>query len=313
MQRCIAGIRINKVASHKAPIPDDPRVLARHFKSLGIFLGADMVGICKMQPSYAYTHNLEGEPLFSDYKYAIVLIARKNVETMAASDGCESIVDSISFQTYQRLAMQTETMANYIRRLGYPAMATHMFGYLTMMPPLIIDAGLGEMSRMGMAVNPFIGGNFKSAAVLTDIPLEVDKPIDFGLRDYCKHCRVCIKSCPVGAIPEGEPIVYNGYENYVIDRAACIKHNIDNRVCGRCSRLCPWSNLDVRPEAYKDWDGTNEWLHKRARERTKDIIAKGWREPTEDTDKWWFDLVKGEDLKSDELFTADTEVFRKNE
>ena len=45
--------RANKVAEKKAPIPTDPRVLSRHLKCLGHFLGADIVGIgrCRSPPS----------------------------------------------------------------------------------------------------------------------------------------------------------------------------------------------------------------------------------------------------------------------
>lgn len=307
MQGVVANVPQNPVADTKAPIPEDPRVLARHIKSLGIFLGADMVGICKMQPSFAYTHNADGMEVFSDYKYAIVMIARKHVPTVTASDGAESIMDPASFQAYQRLTCQSETMANYIRRLGYEAAPSHMFGYLNMMMPLIIEAGLGEVGRMGLAINPFLGANYKSAAVLTNLPLEVDQPIDFGLQEYCRHCRVCVNSCPANAISEGEKVVYNGYETWNIHREACFSYYLNNRVCGRCSKLCPWSNPDISPEAYADWDGTNEWLHERARQRTKQIIENGWKDPQEETDKWWFDLVKG-DMDKDELFVADTEL-----
>ncbi len=305
MQAVVANVPQNPVASKKAPIPNDPRVLVRHIKSLGIFLGADMVGICKMQPSFAYTHSAEGQELFSDYKYAIVMIARKHVPTVTACDGAESIMDPASFQAYQRLTCQSETMANYIRRLGYEAAPSHMFGYLNMMMPLIIEAGLGEVGRMGIAINPFLGANYKSAAVLTNLPLETDKPIDFGLQDYCKHCRVCVNACQVGAISDGDMVEYNGYETWNMDREKCFRYYLENRVCGRCSKMCPWSNPDITPEAYKDWDGSTEWLHERARKRTREIIANDWQDPEEATDKWWFDLAK-KDMDSDELFVADT-------
>lgn len=312
MQHCISGVRINKVASKKAPIPDNPRVLSRHIKSLAIFLGADMVGICKLPQSSVYTRNVRGEPISAPYDYAIVFIVRKHVPTMTASDGCESVVDPISFQAYQRLACQAQTMANYIRRLGHDAMATHMFSYLTMMPQLILEAGLGEMSRMGLVVNPFIGANFKSAAVLTNMPLEVDKPVDFGLQDYCENCNVCVKACPEGAVPSGDKIIYNGYETWIIDREKCIKQALKTRICGRCTKMCPWSNVDVRPEAFSNWDGNVEWLHERAKQRTRDIISQDWHASCEQTDKWWFDLVK-HDMNSDELFIADEGELIHNE
>ena len=305
VQRFIGQMPQNEVASTIAPITQDPRTLARHIKSFATFCGADMVGICKMQPHFVYTHNEFGEELFNDYKYAIVLIVRKHVPTMTATDGSESMVDAISYQAYQRLALQTQTLANYIRRLGYPAAPSHMMHYHTLMMPMVVEAGLGEISRMGLAVNPFIGANFKAAAVLTDMPLEIDKPIDFGLRDFCYHCGVCRKVCPEGAIPGGDPVIYNGYESWQIDKDKCGRRCMEKRICGRCSRLCPWSNPDISPEAYKDWDGSIEWLHDRARARIKEMVARNFREPEEDINKWWFDLLQ-KDENSDELVAVET-------
>jgi epoxyqueuosine reductase QueG len=44
------------------------------------------------------------------------------------------------------------------------------------------------MNRM---VNPLFGGNVRIGAVLTDLPLAVDKPIDFGLQKFCVKCKKC--------------------------------------------------------------------------------------------------------------------------
>ena len=80
---------------------------------------------------------------------------------------------------------------------------------------------------------------------------------------------------------------------------------MEKRICGRCSRLCPWSNPDISPEAYKDWDGSIEWLHDRARARIKEMIARDFREPEENINKWWFDLLQV-DENSDKLIAVET-------
>ena len=113
--------KLNPVAPDRAPIPDDPRVLSRHVKMLGHILGADLVGIGPLSQSAVYTHNMKGRDIEAPFKYAIVLLARKHEPTLGAANGWEEIVDPASFQAYQRLAMQTETMANYLRRLGFEA------------------------------------------------------------------------------------------------------------------------------------------------------------------------------------------------
>lgn len=50
--------RRNPVAAKKAPVPDDPRVMSRHIKALGYFLGADIVRIGLLPQSAVYSENI---------------------------------------------------------------------------------------------------------------------------------------------------------------------------------------------------------------------------------------------------------------
>ncbi len=50
------------MAAKKAPIPDDPRVMSRHLKSLGYFLGADLMGIGRLPQSAVYSSDVRGKP-----------------------------------------------------------------------------------------------------------------------------------------------------------------------------------------------------------------------------------------------------------
>ena len=283
----------NPVAPERAPIPEDPRVLSRHVKMLGYFLGADMVGIGPLSQSAVYSHNMKGRELEAPYKYAIVLLCRKYEPTWNAANGWEEIVDPASFQAYQRLLMQTETMANYLRRLGFEAEASNMNRYVTLMPQIVLDAGLGEVSRMGIILNPFLGANFKSATVLTNLELETDGYIDFGLQDYCSKCTVCAQQCPSGAIARGPKTLYNGYYTWKMDSKACSDFDVLNKegcVCGRCTKVCPWHVPFAEPGDFADWDGSIEWLHKQVDEQKARLVAENYVHPTEATDKWWFQL-----------------------
>ena len=157
-------------------------------KAWAYFLGADIVGICEASESAYYTHDtFTGKEITPGLQIRHCFCsAARNTHTSKRSNGYDWIFDAVSFQTYQRLAMQTETMANYIRQLGHEAEASNMYNYLTLMPELVLRAGLGEVSRMGIILNPFLGANYKSAAVLTNLELETDKFIDFGLQDFCE-------------------------------------------------------------------------------------------------------------------------------
>jgi ferredoxin len=293
IQTHINSIKRNPPAPHKAPIPDDPRVLSRHIKSLGYFLGADMMGICKLPKSAVYTHDMSGKPIDADFKYAVVFLCVKDLKTVNASNGYDWIFDPVSFQAYQRLACQTETAANYIRRLGFEAEASNMDRYLTLMPQLILEAGLGEVSRLGIVLNPFVGANFKAAAVLTNLPLEADLPVDFGLQEYCSSCRICAEQCPTRSISFGEKVIYNGYETWKMNERTCASFAMLNKkgnMCGRCAKVCPWNRPDVSPDHYKNWDGDMLKIIDEVNQQAKRMKEQNYVHESENTHKWWLDL-----------------------
>ena len=295
LQGHVNSIRTKRVAtaSGKAPIPDDPRVRSRHLKSLGYFLGADIMGICKLPQSALYTHHYDGTPIETDLPYAIVFVSRKHERTIRASNGWDQIIDPASFQAYQRVALQSEVAANYIRRLGWRAEPSNMDAYLTLMPQILLMAGIGEVSRMGIILNPFLGTNFKAACVLTDMALEVDKPVDFGLQEYCGDCRICAEQCPSGAISSGDQVLYNGYYTWKLNAEVCSRFDVLNQegcVCGRCTKVCPWTRPDSRPEDFADWDGSLDILHAGVNRQRALLAENNYVDPREATQKWWFEL-----------------------
>jgi NAD-dependent dihydropyrimidine dehydrogenase PreA subunit len=295
LQMHINGYKLaaNAVATRQAPIPEDPRVRSRHIKSLGYFLGADLVGVGHLPQSAVYTTDVQGETVEAPYKYAIVFLARKNEQTLSASNGWDDIVDSASFQAYQRLATQTEVTANYLRRLGHDALASNMENYVTLMPQVILEAGLGEVCRMGIILNPFLGANFKAAAVLTNMELEVDGYVDFGLQEFCSKCTICAQQCPVGAISRAGQTLYNGYYTWKLNREACSAFDVTNKegcVCGRCTKVCPWHRPTMDGRDYAGWDGNLEWLYKTVDEQRERLLANNFVNEDEYAKKWWFRL-----------------------
>ena len=242
---------------------------------------------------------MKGREIDAPYPYAIALVVRKHEPTLGASNGWEEIVDGASFQAYQRVALQTEAMANYIRRLGWNAVATNMNSYVTLMPQIALDCGIGEVSRMGIVLNPFLGANFKVAAVLTDMELEADGYVDFGLQDYCSSCTICAEQCPSHAITRGGQTLHNGYYTWKLNDRVCSDFDVLNKegcVCGRCTKVCPWHRPHMDARDFAEWDGDLAWLHATVDEQRERLIANDFVDPHERTDKWWFalDEVDGE-------------------
>jgi reductive dehalogenase len=286
-----SSIREEEVTATRAPIPEDPQVLSRHIKRLGYFLKADIVGICRLPKSAVYTHERDGKPVNINYRNAIVLVVSKEYETVDASSGFDWIGDSLSFQAYLRLAVIAEVIASYIKKLGYPALPQSVAGgYQVLIPPLLLWAGIGEVSRAGIILSPFLGLGFKAAAVLTDMPLVPDMPVDFGLQDFCQHCQACAEICPSNAILSGDKVLYNGYETWKLNEQRCASYSVSNKngtICNLCVKVCPWTRLLTWKQNLFRWAvGRSSFTRKLALRSIKRPIRSG---PRQDK-KWWFDL-----------------------
>lgn len=279
-----------EVAQAKAPLPQDPKTLSQHIKQLGYFLRADIVGICRL-PQYAvYSHDLAGNPVELDHKSAILIVIDQDYDTMLGSTGDDWISGSQSFIGYSTSAFMACTMANYIRKLGYPARAHHVFNYQVLVVPLLLLAGIGEICRAGVVLNPFLGTRFKVAVVTTDLPLEPDSPVDFGLQEFCRKCLKCADECHARAIPDGDKVMLNGYENWRFDADRCSKYRVSNQggsSCGRCIKVCPWN----KPEGWSH--DTVRWMVKhtpcldRLLVKMDDVWGYGKRDKRH---QWWLDL-----------------------
>ena len=229
--------RDGNMAKSKAPLLDNPEVITRHIKETAYFLRSDAVGVCEL-PAYAvYSHQFSfkdmdaGEkPLELDHTHAIAILIDQDDRTNQAFNGSDWISNSMSMMSYATSGFVAITLAEYIRRLGYSAKAHYAPYYDLMVPPILLMAGLGEMSRMGDTVlHPFMGPRFKAAVVTTNLPMTPDKPIDFGLQDFCSQCKKCARDCPSGAISDGDKIMHNGYEKWPLDVKKCTTMRVGNQ------------------------------------------------------------------------------------
>ncbi|OCZ49370.1 reductive dehalogenase [Dehalobacter restrictus] len=250
----------------KLPIPD-PEQMSMHIKDVAYYLRADEVGIGKM-PEYGYYSDkmnppmmgiiggmvprgtpLQDVPFTEKMPYVIVVAVEQHLETYLASTGYDGISDSQSFRCYHATANISIIMAKYIRELGYHARAHHFGNYGAVMAPCLIAAGMGELTRTGDCVaHPRMGFRNKVAAITTDLPLVPDKPIDFGMADFCRVCNKCADNCPSQAITHDRDMVdYNGYLRWNSDFKKCAQFRAGNDQgvsCGVCIKVCPWSSKE---------------------------------------------------------------------
>ena len=276
----------------KAPIPADLQERANHVKSLSYFMGADIVGICKV-PDYAwYSHQMDGTPIEPKHKYAIVMLCDQGFETTSAASGDDWVSNSQSMRGYLRGSIAATTLTNYLLELGYEAQAHTNLDSDVLHIPLILQAGLGELSRIGEVVlNPFLGPRFKSSVVTTNIDLATDLPIDFNLQKFCQSCMKCARECPVSAIPWGDKVMFNGYEMWKPDVEACTKYRLQNPAgsgCGRCIKVCHYSKEGLMQHRWALWLAINFTASHRFLIWLDDALGYGNQVRER---RWWWDLV----------------------
>ncbi|MBT6273357.1 MAG: Fe-S protein, partial [Chromatiales bacterium] len=271
---------------------------------LSYFLGSDLTGICKI-PEYAWnSHHDNGEVITPYHRYAVVMLIDQGHDTMEGASGDDWISGVQSMRGYLRGAEIAGVMADQLRDFGFSARPQTNADSDLQHIPLILWAGLGELSRIGeLVLNPFVGPRFKSVVMTTDLPLEVDQPIDFGLQSFCKSCYKCARECPCDAISLGDKVMFNGYEIWKPDVERCTRYRLTNpkgSACGRCMKTCPLNKVvDLDGSLVTraaSWLGINAmWLKPvmvPVATWADDALGHGKRNPVK---KWWFDheLVDG--------------------
>ncbi len=93
-------------------------------------------------------------------------------------------------------------------------------------------AGMGVLGWHGLLITPDFGPRVRFACCLTEAELEPTVGDD-GFVD-CQSCRLCLESCPSGAIKE--PV--DG-ETYAINKYACGSYLASAGGCAECIRVCP--------------------------------------------------------------------------
>ena len=135
----------------------DPAANAKAIKALSYFLGSDLTGICEV-PRYAwYSHKDDGTPIEMYHRYAVVMLIDQGFETMEGASGDDWISGSQSMRGYQRGAEIAGIMSHHLGQLGFSARAQTNADSDVLQIPLVLLAGLGELSRIGeLVLNPFV-------------------------------------------------------------------------------------------------------------------------------------------------------------
>lgn len=227
---------------------DDPAEMSAEVKKTARMFGADVVGICRVDERWIYSHDRSGDPVIipAEYRHAIVMgIAMDRGAVMTSPTYESAAATGIG---YSRMAFAIACMAEFLRNLRYGAVP--MGNDTALSIPLAIDAGLGQLGRNGLLVTPEYGPCVRLCKLFTDLPLEPDGPIGFGLADTCRSCSRCADACEAEAISAAREPSYEvacasnntGILRWAVNADRCYDFWARNTAaCSNCIAACPFT------------------------------------------------------------------------
>ena len=229
-----------------------PEAAAEEVKHVARRFGADLVGITDNDPRWRYTHkfsDISGTERPNDVPDDLpyVIVTAQAMDHALIRTVPSALSGAATGLGYSHDALVVLSTAQYIRNLGYNAVASMNDSALAI--PLAVKAGLGEYGRHGLLITKDFGPRVRLGKIFTDLPLALDRPIDFGVKAFCEICRRCSQACPVKAIPYGDPSteVHNqsnikGVRKWSVDGEKCFSFWIgQNSDCSICIRVCPYN------------------------------------------------------------------------
>ncbi len=226
--------------------------MAREIKQAAKLFGADLVGITHYDDRWVYSHKYsrrsDGEtPMDLPDGLTSVIVVCHEMDHDLLKTVPSALSGTATGIGYSRDVVTLLALAQYIRNLGYEAYGSMNDTGSSI--PYAIKAGLGEYGRHGLLIAPGIGPRLRLGKIFTDLPLAHDRPIRFGVKEFCQVCRKCSDACPPKAIAAGEPSMethntsnVEGVEKWTTDAEKCFGFWVTQMTdCSICVRVCPYN------------------------------------------------------------------------
>ncbi|MFX0168221.1 MAG: reductive dehalogenase [Candidatus Hodarchaeota archaeon] len=235
---------------------ESPVQVSRYIKRAAKLYGASLTGICRINLNWIYADT----DIPNDCTSAIVMAIEMDPEGIAASPAIPAA--AATGVGYSRMGFVLALLGEFIRNLGYTAIQCGNDTGLSI--PLAIDAGLGQLGRHGLLITPQYGSRVRLCKIFTNLPLEPDKPIEFGVTKFCRRCKRCAEACEVDAISmKDEPTFTptcksnnSGVLKWHVDAELCYQFWCDNGGdCSTCIAVCPYTRssfqqVPLSPDAF---------------------------------------------------------------
>jgi len=244
--------KVKRFVETGGPVTYSPEVNSRIIKKAARFLGAKLVGICYAHPNLIYSHEydllaMEHRRLELPEGCTNAVLMAVEMDYQSARYSPDGIAGASTGLGYSMQAVVANLVATFIRGLGYRAVPSGNDTGPSI--PLAIAAGLGELGRMGLLITEKYGPRVRICKVFTDLPLKYDDYKPFGVAEFCRTCKKCVRHCPSQAISPGEPTLegpslsnHSGVRKWYIHPDKCFLFWTRNWMdCNNCVAVCPFN------------------------------------------------------------------------
>ena len=230
-------------------------------KEAAVLYGSDLVGITELDRRWVYDGNIHKPFIFSDVEHpmeteegfvipnsinkAVVMAIGMNRGFILESP---NVANAVAAELgYSKMGFLAISLAEFIRALGYNAIPCMNDTVLSI--PLAVSAGLGQLGRNGLLITPEYGACVRLCKVLTDMPLNIDESIEFGLAEFCKQCLACARACPADAVSFDDRTFTGacegsnpGIEKWYVNVKGCLRFwQVNGAPCANCIAVCPFT------------------------------------------------------------------------
>ncbi|NHK29880.1 MAG: reductive dehalogenase [Asgard group archaeon] len=250
----------------KKVVIDDKNIVevTKVLKEVAKSFGASLIGITKYDNRWIYTNDRQNNPIIIPKWVTNVIVMAIEMEPEAFGTSPSYIHGYANGFGYSQMAILVSSLAEYIRLLGYNAKSSGNDTGVSI--PMAIDAGLGQLGRHGLLITKKYGPRVRLCKIFTDMPLIHDKPIDFGITDYCRKCQKCAEACEVDAISfESEPSFdiacksnNKGIYRWAVNGDKCYEFWVENGgECSTCITVCPFN---IQANGQENVDPSDYWI-----------------------------------------------------
>ncbi|TCX53505.1 reductive dehalogenase [Dehalobacter sp. 14DCB1] len=260
---------------------ESPEAASEAVKRAAKFFGASLVGITPYDERWVFSkvfdmQKLDSVPNVFPFQPTNAIVLALEMDYQAFEAAPTSLELAATGNIYSNMGVLVNKLSHFIRSLGYQTIPCGNDTALSV--PMAIQAGLGELSRIGILITPEFGPRQRLCKIFTDLPLAVDKPITFGVKEFCMNCKKCADACPSQAISHDKepsfvaatPSTNAGVKRWALNADKCLKQwGEAGTDCGVCIKVCPYNK-------------PNEWHH--------DFVKLGTRTPARPVLRFFDDL-----------------------